>query len=370
MVGASDTSFRRKSFGFFTKPTITAEALNRQNSNLEDRIGKSRPKSFFGGSGGGVFSQEVTATVSTDGSKSRISVRARPKSMFGSLKGKEQVESSNTSSSGSIEITQTTVTDISHVIVHCGEAMSTGGLLRRKKEYFVLTDSELLRFKSYVKAVEALGFSDATGKTSGGRSASFGSMPEVTTQANIVAKLSQVIAVYQPNQAADFELSSSMVQIDYLDEVGQPVSTTLQLANIQEAQKWLLHLTKATYNVQVEMDEVLPKYLVDYCSRRLEAEKDYVPGHVRLFRVSQRGTGKSQSKPSASEDLSKIYSSTAILAIGYHKIHLLPVPKLSSSKSASSLNSQNFAGCFTSGLMNVTELSMSPIDDSFLITTR
>ncbi len=41
------------------------------------------------------------------------------------------------------------------VVLHHGEVQATGGMFRKRKEYLVLTDSHLMRFKSASRAADA-----------------------------------------------------------------------------------------------------------------------------------------------------------------------------------------------------------------------
>lgn len=368
----TDVSIRRRSFGFFGRSSASAESL--QSTNEDGLVMKSRPKSFFGGSNNNYFVQEFTAPISPGGtfrSKPHTSkTSTRPKSMFGSFKARDNsLDSSKSSSTTSTE--NSNPADISKRILYAGEALSSGGLLRRKKEYFVLTDSELLRFKSHQKAVEAMGHQEELmARSPTGRTASYGSIHDMATTRNVVTLLSQIIAVYQPKTTFDLDGNSNYLTIDYLDESGMTASTTLQLPSIHDATKWLVNLTKATYGAQISTDMTeIPDEMMDYVARRVEAEKDYVPGHFKVFRVVQRG-GKSQSyKSGSADDLQKMYSSAAILAIGYHKIHIIPMPKTQQNRS-NSLLSQTSGTAASHGIMTMTQLAMANIDDSFYLTFR
>ncbi|KAF8457139.1 hypothetical protein BGX38DRAFT_1265891 [Terfezia claveryi] len=375
-------SQRRKSFGFFSRPTILQELSDSgtntvpkslQKSVSSDlKVPRSRPKSLLFGAGG--FTHELSTTLTIPSPRTKVLTKApRPKSMFGSFKAKEvgfvtesSGSSSATSSRESHERDSAEVTDVSAVVLHHGEALSTGGLLRRKKEYLVLTTRELLRYKSQQKAWEQLGMCSINPKTpTTGRTASFSSASDLTMSDNVITLLQQIVAVYMP----EMDTNSTTIQVDHVDEVVGPGSTMFQLPTIGDAHIWLDNLRRAAAAARDLLDiPPISNNTIAHIARRLEAEKDYAPDQFfRVYTVVQRGSNGKHHRPS-SDDLHKMYSTVCYLAIGVHKVHIVPIPKTSTNRSAASLL---LTGPTTSfGTLTLTTMSMSTMDDSFTLGFR
>lgn len=374
------TSQRRKSFGFFSRPTILQELSDPGTNTVPRSLQKSvssdlraprtRPKSLLFGTGAG-FTHEVSATLTLPSPKNRVLTKApRPKSMFGSFKPKDigfGSESSGSSSAASAhERDSGEVTEVSSAVLHHGEALSTGGLLRRKKEYLVLTTRELLRYKSQQKAWEQLGMAAVNPKTpTTGRSASFSSTSDLTLSDNVVTLLHQIVAVYMP----EVDVNSATIQVDHMDEVTGPGSTIFQLPTVEDARVWLDNIRQAAAAAR-EFSNTSPisTNTIAHIARRLEAEKDYAPDQFfKVYTIVQRGSNGKHHR-SSSDDLHKMYSTVCYLAIGVHKVHIVPIPKAPTNRSATSLLLAGPSMSF--GTLNLTTLSMSTLDDSFTLEFR
>lgn len=353
---------RRKSLAFLSRPSSLFEL------DSENNTAKPRPKSaLFSSNSGGL--QEVSAIVSSS-TPPRPKILAktppqRPKSMFGSYKARDptspKAESSASSSAASShELPERYVYPASKVVLHSGEVVAGTGLLRKKREYIVLTSQELLKFKSEHKANEAFGL--GTDRRSGGRVPSVASFGEIGVEHSLVTMLDQVVAVYGTCTSGDYE-QSSMVQIDYLEEPsGAPGSTSFQASSPAEAQKWVDQLRGAVRQAQPQ--PAFSEPTIEYIARRLEADRDYSPMHFRIFCVVQR-SGKPSNRSGSSEDLQRLYSTVCYLAIGIHKVHLVPLPKPQSKSTASLLSSGN-----SYGILTLTGMWVSDCDDCFSLTFR
>ena len=387
---ASTTKSRRKSFGFFSRPTIlqelsdsTTNTTPRSYQNIMDssefRAPRNRPKSLMFGPGSGGITQELSATISLPSPRGKVLTKGpRPKSVFGSfgsLKPKEvnfvtiSSESSGSSSAASChENDAENVPEPSTAILHHGEALTTGGLLRRRKEYLVLTTKELRRYKSQQKAWENLGTISVKPRTptTTHRTASFGSQTDLYGSDNVVALLSQIVAVYAP----EADVNYSAVQVDYIDEYEAPASNVFQLQTKEEAQEWLESIRKAASAArEASLEALISMNTITHIARRLEAERDYAPDQFfRVYRVVQRGLNGKSHQRSSSDDLHKMYSSVCYLAIGIHKIHIVPIPKVPSNRSVSSLLLTGTTLSF--GILNLCSMNMSTTDDSFSLAFR
>jgi len=370
---SEDTSSgRRKSFAFFSRPTILVDSdpvtsqpqpqspwTNDDGSPSSPT--KSRPKSLFGGVSG---LTEVSAVVSSRKVLTKTPTQ-RPKSMFGSLKARDSVVVTSSASSSleesSMSEGQRGVLPPSSIIMQSGE-VTGGGLLRKKRDYLVLTNRELVKYKSEAKALEAFHGKDFNGGNKG-RASSVGSA--VVTNASehtFVTMMNQVIAVYCPS--TDHELGNT-VQIDYLDgAVGQPSSTIFTTASPTEARSWMDRLRAVAAQTRAcSPPLVYPDSTVEHIARRLEAEMDYSPMHFQVYRVVQR-SGKSGNK--STEDLQKMYSTMCYLAIGIHKVHLVPM-RFATNKSMAS-SSPTPTTSF--GILSLSGLWISNSDDCFSLVFR
>lgn len=373
-------SQRRKSFGFFSRPTILQELSDSGTNTIPEPLQKStssdlraprlRPKSLLFGASGG-FTHELSTTLTIPSPRVRILTKApRPKSIFKTKEVGFVTESSGSSSAASSheshERDSAEVAEVSATVLHHGEVLSTGGLLRRKKEYLVLTTRELLRYKSQQKAWEQLGMCSVNPKTpTTGRSASFSSASDLTMSDNVVTLLQQIVAVHMP----EMDVNSTTIQVDHVDEVGGPGSTIFQLPTIEVAHVWLDNIRKAAAAARDLLDiPPISNDTIAHIARRLEAEKDYAPDQFfRVYTIVQRGSNGKQHR-SSSDDLHKMYSTVCYLAVGVHKVHIVPIPKTSTNRSATSLL---LTGPTTSfGTLTLTTMSMSTMDDSFTLGFR
>jgi len=360
---------RRKSFAFFSRPTLLTESETTSWATSDDSIPtKSRPKSLFGGGNG--FTEVSTIASGTPPARKVLTKSSqRPKSVFGSLKGREPEPTSPTvtnvsSASSSLEDSSIsdvhwTVLPLNTVVIHAGEVVTGGGLLRKKKEYMVLTNRELLKYKTEAKANEAFGLGS---KNPQARASSIVSAGDHTSEHTLITAMNQIVAVYYPGPEHE---RGSVVQVDYLEgPYGTPSSTTLTASSRTEAQVWVDRLRSVS--TQAHLSSPPPAYLdsiVEHIARRLEADKDYSPMHFQIFRVVQR-SGRSGNK--STEDLQKMYSTMCYLAIGIHKVHLVPF-RPATNKSTASL-----AAATTSsfGILNLTGVWLASSDDCFSLTFR
>jgi hypothetical protein len=104
---------------------------------------------------------------------------------------------------------------------------------------------------------------------------------------------------------------------------------------------------------------------VDYVVRALQQEKDYDPEVFRMYRVAQLLPNKLQSD----NDPTKHSPPTACyLAIGRHKIHVVPFPKPNRSSIVSASDLELVGLCL--GFMCLTSIGMNPRDDDFQMHFR
>lgn len=261
-------------------------------------------------------------------------------------------------------------------VLHHGEVQTSSSMFRKKKEYMVLTETHLIRFKTQQKAAEAFsGIPSPYIRTASYRhtqNSSTGSSHELQSIASdhsgdrdLGTPLRQIVAAYH----LDDGRPHFAFEIFYLDDESNHASSmTLQFGDPDDMHGWLAKIREAANRVRLADSNPLSAYNSHLAARVVEAERDYVPPHYAIYKVVQRPLGKSTSR-SSSDDLSKALASVCFLAIGVHKVHLIPLFKPPSQRSSSpSLVSNNAQSSY--GILNITELRVSEVDDTFELTFR
>ncbi|KAJ5099206.1 hypothetical protein N7532_006207 [Penicillium argentinense] len=406
-----DKKERRKSFGMFSPSSTTSAPPLRPS--LHDRTPSDdtftrdkktrRNSGFFGRSqspnrwstGPNVFrrpgtaNSEVAAWSAAMNSAPtptlevprprRKSLQKKRTSVFGSLKSLHSLEDDDplSASVGSVGDEQGVISPRngiwSSAILHHGEIQSTGGMWRKKSQYLVLTDSHIVRFKNQAKAADAfpsIPHSYARAPASHRQSvASISSLQDmqlmVANESSAGIPLNSIIAVYMLEDAR----LSPTVEVAYLDErTHKAALVQMQTSDLQELNLWMVGIRQAAQMTRAKDPLPFDRGSVEYVTRMLEHERDYDPAVFRMFRVIQIASSKSPTR-SSSDDLTKLSPTGCYLAIGLHKVHLIPMQKAANRSSAVSLN--ELVDAATSfGLMNLTGLSMEYGDDSLHLTFR
>ena len=245
-------------------------------------------------------------------------------------------------------------------------------MFRKRSQYFVLTDSHLVRFKCQARASEVFpSIPSSVGKSTGvrhSRMSSSSSLHELHTTTSMESyqgiPLSNIVAVWRLEDGKPY----FSIQISHLDEETYYASdTTLQLHDPRECDLWLSSLRGAVMKQRLTDPKAFTQGFVDYTARALEQEHDYDPEQFRMFKVVQRERSGKAGARSSSEDLTKVSSTIRILAIGAYKVHLIPLPK--SSRTASSTSLSEMTGV-SHGIMALTSLAVHDHDDAFQLTFR
>ncbi|OOF90027.1 hypothetical protein ASPCADRAFT_212301 [Aspergillus carbonarius ITEM 5010] len=316
--------------------------------------------------------------VALEGPRSRRkSLQKRRTSVFGSLRSLHSQEDDDRSlsrSKGSSldEDTPELRQGIGSIILHHGEIQITGGMWRKKSHYLVLTDTHLVRFKSQSKAADMFPSIPASFSRSVAANrqsvASISSLqdPQLPAASDSISgiALNSIIAVYM----LDDGRPSSTVEVAYVDERAQKATfIQMQTPDFQELNLWMVGIRSAAELIRGADPLIFDQKTVDCVARMLDYERDYEPETFRMFRVIQMASSKSPTRAS-SEDLTKLSPTGCYLALGSHKLHLVPLHKISSRSSVVSLSDLDAATSF--GLMNLTCLSMEWGDDSLHLTFR
>ncbi|CDM37531.1 hypothetical protein DTO013E5_7672 [Penicillium roqueforti] len=308
----------------------------------------------------------------------RKSMQKKRTSVFGSLRSLHSWEDDETMSPsvGSMMDEQSMATPRngiwSSAILHHGEVQTTGGMWRKKSHYLVLTDTHLIRFKNQGKAADVFACIPAsyTRPAPSHRQsvASVSSLQDMQFMASgdstAGIPLNSIIAVYM---LEDARLSPS-VEVAYLDErTNKATLVQMQTSDLQELNLWMVGIRQAAQMARANCPMPFSKGSIEYVTRMLEHERDYDPEVFRMFRVIQIASSKSITR-SSSDDLTKLSPTGCYLAIGAHKLHLLPMQKTTNRSSVVSLSDWEAGTSF--GLMNLTGLSMEYGDDSLHLIFR
>lgn len=186
----------------------------------------------------------------------------------------------------------------------------------------------------------------------------------VAGEASAGISLNSIIAVYM---LEDGRLSPT-VEMAYLDErTHKAALIQMQTSDLQDLNLWMLGIRQAAQMARANDPLPFDRGSVDYVTRMLEHERDYDPDAFRVFRVIQIASSKSPNR-SSSDDLTKLSPTGCYLAIGLHKVHLIPMQKAANRSSVVSLSDLEAATSF--GLMSLTGLSMEYGDDSLHLNFR
>lgn len=306
----------------------------------------------------------------------------RASSVFGSIRGyrlptedDEPLSATSTrASTGFGEYLGEDVRD--RQVLQYGEVQTSSSMFRKKREYLVLTEKHLIRFKTHAKAAEAFPSIPSpytrTNSYRHSQNPSTGSSHELQSLASESSgdrhhgiPLRHVVAVYH----LDDGRPHFAVELFYLDdELNHASSMTLQFGDPEDMHDWLSKLREAANRARLADANPLSAHNSHKAARIVEAERDYVPPHYAIYKVVLRPQGKTTTR-SSSDDLSKVSASVCFLAIGVHKVHLIPLFKPPSQRTSSpSLVAHNTQSSF--GILTLTEVGVGEIDDTFHLTFR
>lgn len=261
------------------------------------------------------------------------------------------------------------------VILH-GEVQTSAGMFRKKKEYLVLTETHILRYKSQAKAAET--FKVIPHPIGRSPTVRHGSMPSVGSASDLQTlsetssgdkdgrvPLRQVVAVHRLDDGKPY----FAIEVCYLDEdSGQASAMTLQFGNPEERDTWLIKVRGTVGNARIREASAITAFNLENAARSVERDDDYDPSNCAIFKVVQRQSGSKSAGRSSSEDISKVASTVCFLAIGVHKVHIIQLVKTVSRSSSPSLTANNTQASY--GILTLTALKISDHDDTFELTFR
>jgi hypothetical protein len=260
------------------------------------------------------------------------------------------------------------------VLLH-GEVQTSAGMFRKKKEYLVLTEWTLLRYKSQAKAAEAFkSISQMSGRTplvKHGSMASISSYSDLQTLSDSSGDregkifLSQIVAVHKLEDGKPY----FALEICHMDEEsGHASAMSLQFNNSEERDTWLQTLRLAAQDVRMRGPTYLSPSSLEHTAWVIERDKDYDPDNCAIYKVVLRQTTSKSNTRSSAEDFSKLSSSMCFLAIGVHKVHIIQLAK-PTGRSSSHLSTTTDAHA-SYGILTMTGMHISPVDDEFQLTFR
>lgn len=265
------------------------------------------------------------------------------------------------------------------VLLH-GEVQTSSGMFRKKKEYLVLTENHLLRYKSQAKAAEVFrtiptgsGKSPiATRQQSHASMPSFGSSSDLKTLSDSSGDkhgrvpLRQVVATHKLDEGKPY----FALEVCYLDEESSQASVmTLQFSNPEERDGWLRRIRSAVSDALLKDPTFISPYNIENAARIVERESDYDPANCAIYKVVQRQPAAKSGGRSSSDDVTKVASTVCFLAVGVHKVHLIQLVKPVARTSSPSLTSTNHTQS-SYGILTLTAIRVSSIDDTFELVFR
>lgn len=246
-------------------------------------------------------------------------------------------------------------------------------MFRKKKEYLVLTETHILRYKNQSKAAEAIsGVPPPFGRSPTIRHSSTNSIGSSQDLQSLHSDssgdkegrvtLRNIVAVHRLDDGRPY----FAIEVCYLDEDGSQASAmAMQFGDPEDRDLWLRSIRTAANKARLQDMNPISVINSKNAARAVERENDYDPANYAIYKVVQRQFAKSRS---STDDLSKIASIVCFLAIGIHKVHLIPLVKATSRVSSPSLSANNVPTSY--GILNMTSIRLSPSDDHFELTFR
>ncbi|CZS93753.1 uncharacterized protein RAG0_03895 [Rhynchosporium agropyri] len=391
---------RRKSMNLFSRGSLTgltqintdvSSSDSLQNGGKKDKkkVGKRASLLGLGPGSSPEPSQDGSITLvkssdKLDSAKLRPKTlqKSRPSSIFGSLGRKslthveeEDAYSQHTGTPESPELESMHLhvgKTSSRTVLYHGEIQTTSGMFRKKKEYLVLTDTHLLRFKSQARASEVFSsIPKPYGRNSTTRhpsTTSIGSLQEVQSNHSHTSAehenqipLRHIVTVHRLEDGRPFFTT----EVVYLDEDSYGVgSIQLMLHDPKDADLWHSSIRGAAQKARLLMTEPFPEKVVRYLVAAVDSVEDYDADHFQIFRVARRTTTKAGR---SADDLQKMGSSVFYLVVGINKAHLVPLPDFSA---PSARISNTKIGRCSWGIVSLVDLRVTYDDDRFELAFR
>lgn len=175
--------------------------------------------------------------------------------------------------------------------------------------------------------------------------------------------LRQIVAVNRIDDSKPY----SAIEVCYLDEESTHASAMMmQFSDPEDRNLWLRSIRQAANKARLH--DVNPVSVLNSrnAARAVERSNDYDPSNFAIYKIVQRAMAKSGR--SSTDDLAKLASTVCFLAIGIHKVHIIPLAKATSRSSSPSLVPTGPQGSY--GILTLTHVRVHSSDDGFELTFR
>ncbi|KAG9919402.1 leucine rich repeat protein, partial [Aureobasidium melanogenum] len=181
-------------------------------------------------------------------------------------------------------------------VLHHGEVQTSSSMFRKKKEYLVLTDTHILRYKNQSKAAETIGSVPPP----------FGRSPTIRHSSTNSIGSSQDLQSLHSDSSGDKEGRVTLrhivavhrlddgrpyfaIEVCYLDEEGSQASAmVMQFGESEDRDLWLRSIRQAANKARLQ--DVNPISVVNSknAARAVERENDYDPANYAIYKVFTR----------------------------------------------------------------------------------
>ncbi|KAF2207143.1 hypothetical protein CERZMDRAFT_115339 [Cercospora zeae-maydis SCOH1-5] len=248
-------------------------------------------------------------------------------------------------------------------------------MFRKKKEYLVLTEYALLRYKTQAKAAEHFRtIPNGSGRSpmqkhasmpSAGSHSDLHSMSESSGDKDGRVPLRQIVATHKLDDGKPY----FALEVAYLDEESGSASVmTLQFAHPEERDGWLVRIRSVASELRSRESTSISPRSLEHAARIVEREHDYDPANCAIYKVVQRQPSAKSGSKSSTDDLTKILSTVCFLAIGVHKVHLISLAK-PATRTASPLVPPSHSQA-SYGILTLIGVKVSSDDDTFELVFR
>lgn len=273
------------------------------------------------------------------------------------------------------------------VVLHHGEVQTSAPMWRKKSQYLVLTDTHLVRFKNRSKAAETFpaipllwSRNTAAALTSnrlsvvslaslqdgggGGGSPMAGGGGGSSGECGNSIPLNRILAVHKLDDGRPF----FSVEVCYMEDRSSKTSSLqIQLMDPLDAELWRSGIRDAATEARLADPVPFDAETVECISRVLDQERDYDPYSISMNRAVRRAPVKPGGRSSVDENI-KLASTPCYVVVGVHKIHILPVTKVSNRASMASLNELDVGQSY--GILSLAALYMQRGDDGMQLIFR
>lgn len=223
-----------------------------------------------------------------------------------------------------------------HDVLYHGHVQTNMGLFFKKKEYVVLTETHLLRFKDFSQAAKSFPHMNREQHSKPqrhGSTPSFGSMYDLQTSSSKSSNeaesknsipLHHIVATYRADDGRPFFI----VQIDYMDDTTIFAATSsamqLMLQDPREADIWHSSIRAASMRAKLVIVQPIPQKTIGNITSILEAAMDHDSSRMEIFFAVH--LGKQAAGKSSAEDVAAVATPLCYLVLGATKLHLISVP--------------------------------------------